>query len=499
VSGSRASRPGPPRWQLALLAVLITAQTAASGVTLVLLDDPARAGVSQGAAAGGDAAVPPAGAVGVPAQASAPAGTGDATGPAARAERAEQVRTLLARRSAALLARDRTRWAATLDPAGAAFRARQLAVFDNLAQVPLATWSYSLDPSREQPQSPSSLSRYRAPVWVPVVHLAHQLRGMDSEPVAQRQYLTFVQRGGRWYLGGDDDYEDAGLRTARGLWDFGPVEVVRGRRTLVLGHPGAGALLRSVAADVDAAEARVSAVWGSDWARRLVVLVPGTQAELGRLIQEGNDLSQIAAVATAERADPDGLSGPDAGAADTLAPDPAASGTPAAQNYAVGDRIIVNPANFAKLSRLGQQIVLTHETTHVATRRATGPAVPTWLAEGFADYVGYRDRGVSVTVAARELRRDLARGDVPAALPSTRDFRGTSTELSQAYQMAWLACRLIVARTSEADLVRFYRVLGASPAGAEPAQALDAAFASVLDSSTASFTAGWRAYLRDLQ
>jgi len=387
--------------------------------------------------------------------------------PAERTHRATAIRALLDQRSRALLNRDRAGFLAGVDAASPAFRLQQGRLFDNLREVPLSAWSYVVDPDHELPQSPSRLSRFRAPLWVPRVDVQYQLTGFDSRPTVQRQYDTFVERAGRWYLGADDDFADAGGQSGRGLWDFGPVVVTRTPTSLVLGHPGSLSTLRAVTAVVDAAIPRVTAVWGRDWPGKVVVLVPNTQAELGRILQEGNDLSQIAAVATAELA-----------------------GTGGAPS---GERIIINPPNFTKLGGLGRRVVLQHEITHVASRGLTTAATPTWLAEGFADYVGYLGTGVSVTAAARELALDLRAGRAPTALPTGADFAGTNPALAQTYEMSWLACRLIAASTDTAGLVAFYRRVGSYPGSS--AAAVGAALRTQLHLNTTQFTQRWRDYL----
>ena len=52
--------------------------------------------------------------------------------------------------------------------------------------------------------------------------------------------------------------------------------------------------------------------------------------------------------------------------------------------------VFVNPDVFDGLGRVGQEVVLAHEATHVATDAPLSEA-PTWLVEGFADYVALRD------------------------------------------------------------------------------------------------------------
>lgn len=374
--------------------------------------------------------------------------------------RERAVRALLARRAAALAGRNRQAWLADVDPAAGPFRQRQGALFDNLAGVPLRNWSYRLDPASGLPSAEAVDARRGAGWWAPAVTLTYQLAGFDDVPTAESQRLTFVPRGDRWYLAADDDFAASGQDTPRGLWDSGPVAVVRGSRSLVLGHPGSGLMMRLVAAGLDAAVPRVSAVWGSDWSRRVVALVPGSQEEVAQIVGRPGKHSQIAALTTSQRAG----------------------------SAAVGERIVVNPAAFGRLGALGRRVVLTHELTHVATGSATGPKVPAWLAEGFADYVGYLGLPVSYRVAAAELRADVHSGRGPRALPADGDFDGGNVELPAVYEQAWLAVTLLAEAHGRSALVDLYREVGAGTS-------LDQALRTRWGTDLQHFTASWR---RDL-
>lgn len=383
-------------------------------------------------------------------------------------ERVIGVRALLERRASALRDRNREAFLATVSPTAVAFQARQAALFDALAEVPLARWDYELDPAHERSPDPRLDARYGFGAWwAPDVILRYALRDFDREATYARQRLTFVRTGDAWTVASDDDFAAGGEPSARGLWDGGPVQLVRGEHTLVLGHPGPQSFLREVAAEVDLAVTRVTAVWGTEWAQSVVVLVPNDQQELSTILGPAVDLTRIAAVATAELPDVPGGYRP------------------------VGDRIMVNPPNFAKLGKLGRSVVLSHEVTHVATRQASGPDMPTWLAEGFADYLGYLDSQVGVATATRELRTDVRAGRVPVALPADADFAGSSPTLAQAYEQSWLAVRLIVERYGQDEALRFYRAVGASRGSGAPA-ALERGFTGVLGTTTAAFTATWR-------
>jgi hypothetical protein len=401
-----------------------------------------------------------------------------ATGPASAARGAEPaqgersaarrrvlaVERLLAARSAALLARDRAAFLASVDPSSPDLRARQEALFDALAAVPLGRWTYTLDHSSSPPTSRSAhTGNAHAEQWAPDVTLEYALDGFDERPVSIDLSLTFRSRGGvRWYLSGDD----APASRQPAFWEQGPVVAVREQGVLVLGRPGAEDLLHEVAATTAAALPGVTSVWGP-WAERVVVLVPQDAQEMASLLGGAPELSQIAAVATAE------VHG---------------------DHAPTGHRVLVNPDTFSGLGALGRRVVLTHEATHIATRAATGPGVPAWLAEGLADHIAYRDVDLPPSVVARHLAADVRAGHLPAALPSDREFDGASARLTHAYEGAWLAVRMLAQSHGEASLLRLYRSVGAAR-GVPADRALESALQRELGTTTAEVTARWRTAL----
>jgi hypothetical protein len=408
------------------------------------------------------AATSPAGSAAPPSSSASPAATVDA---ALVAERSAAIKAVLAKNAAALLHRDLAAWTATLDPANPTYRKAQVAVFANTADVPFASYFYDVADSDVADASVPRPGQLLVPVT-----LRYALRGFDPQPTALREYLTFVTADSGWRLAGDTDGAAQGLVSARDLWDFGPVVAVHGQRSLVLAHPGAVDLAHTLTTAADAAVPRVTAFWGAGWARRVVILVPGSQDELRQIVGTKQDLSQIAALATAEIGSAPGSAG------------------------AVGDRIAINPTTFGTLGSLGRRVVMTHEVTHVASRAVTGADSPTWLVEGLADYVGFKGTSTSLRFDASELARQVDAGHVPTALPSSSDFAHAGATLSLDYEEAWMACKFIVSRTSEATLIRFYQQVGT--AKGSPAVALKAAFAQVLHTDQATFTASWRSYVK---
>ena len=389
----------------------------------------------------------------------------------AETKRNAALRDLLDRRERAVARHDLTSFLATDDPAQPRFRAQQQREFAALAAVPLASWNYDIDLSLGLPPTPQT-RRYRVPTFAPAqFDIRYAIKGFDDKPTSIVQTPTFVQRGGRWYVASFTDYAKAGNPSALGIWDFGPLRTVRKGSVLVIGHPQSLSMMREIADITATSIPKVTAVWGRGWSRKVVVLVPSTQRELADIVDDHEDLSQIAALASAE-----------------------VTTCPAAPNP-VGGRIAINPHNWPTLSSLGRRVVLTHELTHVATRADTNSCMPTWLIEGFADYIGYQQvPSLPLRVIDSELAADVRAGRVPTSLPPSRDFDGASKRLAQAYEGGFLACRLIASMVGQRGLVRFYTAVGTSHA--TPVHAMAAAMRSILHLTPAQFTKRWQQYLR---
>ncbi|MCB5181628.1 hypothetical protein, partial [Streptomyces antimicrobicus] len=240
-----------------------------------------------------------------------------------------------------------------------------------LAGIPLAQRSYEV----------TSVRRTGAGAVV-AARLRYRLADYDTASAESARELDLAGDAGRWRVTAD--------RPAPGApalpWDQGPVTVVRGERSLVLGTGQDRALLEAVAGLADRAVPDAGAAWPGPWAGRVVVLVPRSLDAMAALL--GRPAAQyrgLAAVTTATVG---------AGAA------------PA-------DRVVLNPEGWAELSPAGRRIVLTHEVTHVATRAATTARTPLWLSEGFADWAAYRTGDRPPAEAAPALAREVRRGRVP--------------------------------------------------------------------------------------
>ncbi|MFJ7491480.1 hypothetical protein ACIQZB_09525 [Streptomyces sp. NPDC097727] len=369
---------------------------------------------------------------------------------------ARGIRATLDRRAAAVLEHDTNAYLAAIDPRATGLRTAQRRELDNLADVPLSSWTYRLTDVTGQGTDRATAD----------IQLRYRIKGYDAAPVAADRVLDLRRDSAedRWYIVGDRAGKDGG----RQLWQQGDVQVVGGKHSLVLGVGRTEQELHRIARAADRAVPAVSDAWPERWAGRVLVLVPHTVEDMADLLgSPAANYRGIAAVTTGRTGGPD---------------------------RAPADRVIVNPQAYGMLGTFGQRIVLSHEITHVATRPRTSAATPTWLSEGFADWAAYRAEDRTAVQAAPELAGAVLRGDPPAELPTDEDFgfAGDPARLARAYEGAWLACELIADHWGEEKLFAFYRAVGGH-SGRDGA--VEQAMREVLSTTPQDFTARWREYL----
>ncbi len=379
-------------------------------------------------------------------------GPGRCTGrEAAPSEVEEAVQALLGRQAAAVEAGDTARYLSAVDPRSRDYRRRQRTVAANLARLPVGSWTYdvrhlTLDGRRARAE----------------VELRYRLTAHARKPVRAVEKLELRRRDGRWYITGERP--DSSVQ----IWEQGRIRVLRGAHSLVLGTAGRAALER-IAGRAEHAVPAVTRNWPEAWPRHTVVLVPATVQDMAELLSGPPSAYEgIAAVTTGPR-----------------------DGGPGERG-----RIVVNRQAFGLLSEQGRQVVMTHETAHVATRAHTGSATPLWLSEGLADWVGYRGTGTDPATAAPTLARAVRAGEPPRKLPADRrfGFTGDPEALARAYEGSWLACRMIAERWGADRLAELYVTIGR--ADTSQAEAVDRALRDVLGTDTAQFTRMWRSALQ---
>ncbi|HET7901900.1 MAG TPA: hypothetical protein VFL59_11985 [Candidatus Nanopelagicales bacterium] len=327
-------------------------------------------------------------------------------------------------------------------------RTARAPAFARLAVLPFVRWAYTPGP----PTTSSSQV-----VVVPVT-LTTRLAG-ETADATWTEAVTLARSGATWLVTSE---VSVGGRTA--LWDLGTLRVARGARSLVIGIDTPTTTLRRYAATADRVVPQVAAVWGSDWSRFAVVIVPRTVGQLARALgRSPGSLDGYAAVTTSEGA----LAG-----------------------HHVTERVWINTPAMADLSSLGREVVLRHELTHVATWAPEHPGAPLWLVEGVAEWMGYRGSGIPLQVATGDLLDEVRRGRTPAALPADSAFSGDAVDI--AYESSHLACAVVVARFGVPALVSLYRKVVLE------GEELSTAYQQVTGEPLTGLRASWRAKARAL-
>ncbi|MCW2787456.1 MAG: hypothetical protein JWP74_3973 [Marmoricola sp.] len=331
------------------------------------------------------------------------------------------------------------------------------AMVGNVARLGLTDVSLRFvddDPS----QSPQDTEDLGPNAWIATVEVTYRLSRWDMAPTRVETPMTFTPgiAGGRAQVvagvGGDDG------RTP--IWMTGVVRAIAYGRTLVISAGDHGGRDSVLARRAIVAVNKVLPSWKGD----LVIEAPADETGLDQAL--GATQPQYADIA-AVTASVDG-------SLVRTAP----------------VHVFLNPRVFDPLGPRGAQVVISHESTHVATR-ATFASLPTWLKEGFADYVALAHAGIPVRTAAAQILARIRRSGPPDHLPTSADLDPTAVGLGATYEEAWLANRFISTRYGEPKLVSFYETVSGG-------ENLDLAFRRVLGTTQVAFVRAWRSDLRIL-
>lgn len=307
-------------------------------------------------------------------------------------------------------------------------------------------------------------ARYVAPAgavaadgsWTADVTLTWRFAGVDAATATEDVGVTFRPVGGG---SGVEISAFGGADDRLPIWLSGPVEVRRTAEvTAVVAGSGAG-VAREAQRYRDLATRAVATVrrvlpWPHPG---LVLEVPAGQAGVEQMIgaPEGSYHGVAAVTATVDGS----AHGP--------------------------VHVLVNPQVIGGLNSQGAQIVLSHEATHAATDVATNDTMPSWLVEGFADYVALRDVPLPLSTTARQIIAEVRQDGAPRHLPGKAEFNDQADTFGAEYEASWLACRLLARIAGEPALVRLYDdVRDGAP--------LDATMRRQAAMSVATFTARWR-------
>jgi hypothetical protein len=377
---------------------------------------------------------------------------------------------LMTARSAAVKAKSKSAWMATVDASAKEFRGRQSVEFDNLVKLPIGQFSYgAVHPAAGL--TPARLRQLGPTAWAATITGTYVLTGFDRAPQSFDTAYTLVRSPGGWRLADDTD----GVSPFQ-MWDLPGMRVLHGKQGIVIGN-APESRMREYRTLADSAVRRVDGVWGKDWNSNVVILTPATNDEFALLLSRtsAKGLDQVAAIT---------------------------QGVIESGRRAQGDRVVINPKAFTALQRMGRRVVITHELTHIAARSSTTSPVPIWLTEGMADYVGYSGLDLPRERVASELLALVRAGKGPAALPTDRDFDPSRSKIATSYSGAWLAVSRLVDLYGQARVVAFYRAIASAPSTdgepVNPSTAAAAAFPHSFGVTQDQFVAGWRHYLRTL-
>ncbi len=400
----------------------------------------------------------------------------------------EEARTLgvsqvLADYSAALRDGDAATADAALDESATEIlRDRTRRSAEGIGDLPISTFEYRLSSTRgpERLVPPELQARLDAQgssdSWVAPVQLRYAYEGIDSAPVVLEVPMVMARYPDGWKIVADSGPLFGEPGPAGQVWQYDepaarPVSTPPSK-SLVLTN-GASPLTDELAGLLPAATESVTGFWGTRWAQGAGVIVAGSDEE-------------FASIAGSSQADAD------AAAAVTIfgSIDPAGP-------TALGQRVVFTP-QAAGLDPNTLAVVLRHELFHVAARTATAAAVPVWVTEGVAEYVGRRGTYTRLEQAAPALAAEIAANGAPADLPADANFAPSNPDAALAYQSAWSVAAFIADTYGDDKLKRFYVALAGADQPTDPALVITAqntAAQIVLDTSRDDLVSQWRAWL----
>lgn len=379
-----------------------------------------------------------------------------------------EIQTMLDARSAAVKAKDRGAFGATVDPRAADFSIAQQLWFDRAAAVPFQSYALRLDLD-EAPEFTRQRDRERhgSSVLVALVEERFQVQGFDEHPMLNPLFFTLTKDGNRWLISSDSGLEDLGLFSSRQPWDFGPVNLSTSEHFMLVTHPQDSSSASTLLARAEAALPHVERSWTAPWSKRVIIFVPASQRELERILDATFDVSNFVAVAN--------------------------STVDLEEGWHPVTRVILNPGNFLRRTPATQTTILTHELVHVATRPASGPFVTSLVEEGIAQLAEHDRTEVTFSASSKTLRSHF-----DGTLPEDFDFiTGGGVSIRRSYAEALSAIAYIIERYGLEKLTAFYNAFGA--ARIEPGTAryhLDRSLRSALGLSLADFEREWGAAVR---
>lgn len=335
----------------------------------------------------------------------------------------KEVARLLDARAAAVRERRMSDFLDGLAPGRKRLARKQRRYFLNLEELPLRRYGYAVSPGSTVVDEGGTVHA--------VVTVRMQLAGFDRVPVERLRRFAFVrEQGGKLRLASVRDRAFESENEVRlAPWDLTRIQVVTSARVLGVFDDQSIHEASQIVSSVEEGISQVSAEVPVRWSGKVVVYALSGTRFLGAL----GDLPG---------GDPDQLDG-------VAFPVP---GDPHSQRLA-GTRFLLHPRMIEEDSASRDRLIR-HELTHVALGKRDD-VVPTWLAEGIAEYVSVQ----AIPTWERLIARDAvtAARDGLSELPPDDTFNGPDSTAN--YGIAWYACEYIVAGYGEEVLWRLFRAM----------------------------------------
>ena len=374
------------------------------------------------------------------------------------------VTAVLEARAAAVVAGDEQAYAATVaDPASTAGR-RQHASYDaaralRVSRLDVGTPVVEAGPS----ETGGPLRTARAEVEV-----RYRVDDLDRADRSARLVYDLERSGSGWAVTSETP---AGPGATLPWVAMPGLRVHRGEHGVVAGTVPT-ARLREHTAVVDRALPGLRRDWEAT-PDRVLVLAPATAQEADALLGRTSGPGTAEVAATTE-------------------------GPTDAAGLATGDRVVLDPTAYGRLTPAGRDVVLTHELAHVAVQASVPGRAAGWLAEGYADHVGYDRADVPDERLLEPLLAEVRAGRGPTRLPEPAELDPAAGEIEEPYLAAWQAVELLADEHGE-DGLRRLLVAGSSTGSPKDAEtATDLALRDVLGTSRDALTRLWRQRLREL-
>ncbi len=337
------------------------------------------------------------------------------------AEARVQEQRILRQRVRAVLERDLELFLRRVDHGNEALMARQRRYFNNLVQLPLASFDYRLLDT--QWEGLTRAPRWGDDVHIPQVQMTMQLEGYDAVPVERTVGFVFAFAKGRGTIVSDRTSTGKPLFLgAPAPWDLAAITVREEPGVLGIFDRGTQGSADTVTEAVRKGIDQIERALPFEWSGNVVVYS----------VQSSNVLASFTDV-------PGGTLG-HLGALTF----PTYAGN--APSQVASTRMLVMPSSV----RAGEPFlgrITRHELSHVAIGIRDDGA-PAWVSEGIAEYLGAREiplRERIIPTSALERARIEDGG-----MPASNTFNNTDQEWH--YALSWMACDYVADTFGESRL-----------------------------------------------